>query len=190
MKKRVFIVHGWEADSRSDWFPWLKKELETHGYEVTVPDMPDTDRPKMDAWIPYLTSLVGIPDENTYLVGHSIGGNTVLRYLESLNGIKVGGAVLVAPYFGEVVLEEGEAEKIAKPWLKTPIDFEKIKKATDKLTFIFSDNDPWVSIGNKNFFERALKPKIIIEKGKGHLNAEAGVTELPSVLEAALSLDQ
>ncbi|MEK7558412.1 MAG: alpha/beta fold hydrolase [Patescibacteria group bacterium] len=186
-RKRVFIIHGWEASSSSDWFPWLKKELENRGFEVTVPDMPDTERPNKEVWITYLASLIGAPDEQTYLVGHSIGGNTVLRYLESLDNKKIGGAVLVAPYFGKVVLESGEAKKIADPWLNTPIDFSRIKNVCSNLTFIFSDNDEWVPLENKEFFKEKLSPKIIIERGKGHFNEEDDIAELPSALEALLS---
>src|SRR3970282_3052652 len=119
--KRVFIVHGWEADSSSDWFPWLKRELETRGYDVTVPDMPDTNHPNKDTWVQFLAALIVEPDENTYLVEHSIGGNTALRYLESLNGKKIGGVVLAAPYYGKVTLESGGGKKIAAPWLNTPM---------------------------------------------------------------------
>jgi predicted alpha/beta hydrolase family esterase len=29
--KRVIIIHGWEASPESNWFPWLKNELEKKG---------------------------------------------------------------------------------------------------------------------------------------------------------------
>ena len=187
MKKRVFIVHGWEATSQSDWFPWLRNELEKRGYEVMVPDMPDTERPNKDTWVPLLASLVGEPNEHTYLVGHSMGGNTVLRYLESLKEGYLGGAVIVAPYYGKVILESGAAKKIASPWLDVPIDLAKVKERSANLTFIFSDDDQWVPIENKEFFEKAISAKFVVEHGKGHFNEDAGVTELPSVLKAILN---
>ena len=34
MKKRVFIVHGWDGYPEEVWFPWLKKELEAKGFEA------------------------------------------------------------------------------------------------------------------------------------------------------------
>ena len=190
MKKRVFIVHGWDGSSSEGWFPWLKKELESRGYDVTAPDMPETEAPEINKWIPLLSSLVGVPDEHTYFVGHSIGGNTILRYLESVSPQKVGGAVLVAPYFGNVVLEEGEAETIAEPWLSKPIDFAKVKETAKNIVVILSDNDRWVPVGNKDFFHEALSPKIIVESGKGHFSEGDGVTELPSALQAVLDLSE
>lgn len=184
--KRVFIIHGWEGYPEEGWFPWLKNELEKKGYEVMIPEMPNTEHPEMDKWIPKVSSLVGTPDRNTYLVGHSIGANTILRYLESLGDKKIGGVVIVAPYFGRVVLESGEAKKIAEPWLNTPLDFLKVKNSCDNFVAIFSDNDEWVPLENKDYFEKVLSSKIIIEHDKGHINGEAGVIELPSALEAVL----
>ena len=44
--KRVFIIHGWTGKPEGDWFPWLKQELETKGFQVQIPEMPDTEKPK------------------------------------------------------------------------------------------------------------------------------------------------
>lgn len=33
MKKRVFIVHGWDGKPSGAWLPWLKKELEAKGFD-------------------------------------------------------------------------------------------------------------------------------------------------------------
>ena len=95
--KRVFIVHGWGGRPDEAWFPWIKKELEDKGYKVFIPAMPETDEPKMELWIPFLSQLVGKPDLNTFFVGHSIGCQAIIRYLETLpEGVKIGGAVFVA----------------------------------------------------------------------------------------------
>lgn len=47
MKKRVFLIHGWEGYPEEGWRPWLKKELEQRGFTVIVPAMPDTATPTM-----------------------------------------------------------------------------------------------------------------------------------------------
>src|SRR3972149_1809387 len=97
MKKRVFIAHGWEGTPESGWFPWLKQELETRGFDVFVPQLPDTNHPRREKWVPALAEVVGVPDEQTYLIGHSMGCQTIARYLESLpEGVRVGGAIFVA----------------------------------------------------------------------------------------------
>ena len=48
--KRVFIVHEWTGKPGQHWMPWLKKELESLGFTVEEPAMPDTDTPKIEAW--------------------------------------------------------------------------------------------------------------------------------------------
>ncbi len=100
MSKRVFIIHGWDGYPEEGWFPWLKKELDKRGFIVQIPAMPDTSEPKIEVWIPFLSKLVGQADENTFFVGHSIGCQAIIRYLQTLpDGIKIGGAVFVAGWY-------------------------------------------------------------------------------------------
>ncbi len=187
MKKRVFIVHGWDGSPTSDFNPWLQKELEAKGFEVTVPKMPDTKNPKIETWVPYLSKMVGGVDKNTFFVGHSIGCQTILRFLETLpENKKVGGVVFVAGFFKLMHLEDNESEEIAKQW-ETPIDLEKVKSHLRKSIAIFSDNDPYVSLDNKNKFAE-LGSKIIIERNMSHFNEGAGITKLPIALESVLEI--
>src|SRR3990167_8494541 len=92
--KRIFIVHGWGGYPGEGWFPWLKKELETRGFVVSIPQLPDAENPRIEGWVAKLAETVNVPDENTYFVGHSIGCPTIAHYLQSLPaGVMVGGAV-------------------------------------------------------------------------------------------------
>ena len=150
MRKRVIIIHGWDGYPEECWFPWLKDELEKRGFDVVVPAMPDPAEPEIGAWVGHLAELVGEPDENTYLVGHSMGVQTILRYLASLEEGWIGGVVLVAGFFELVELDDNEDEAVVRPWLETPIDCEAVKKATSKITAVFSDNDEWVPLEEKS----------------------------------------
>ncbi len=189
--KRVFIIHGWSGYPEEGWFPWLKKELEKRNYKVEVPKMPSSDTPKINAWVNYLSKAVSKPDKDTYFVAHSIGCQTVLRYLQTIS-TKVGGIVLVAPWMTldeNTYVEEGEkGREIAKPWVETPIDFEKIKRTTNNFITIFSDNDPYVPLENSKTFKNKLNAKIIVEKNKGHFSGSDNIKELPIVLEELLKL--
>src|SRR3989344_1157111 len=82
--KRVFVIHRWSGGPEDDWRPWLKEELEAKGYEVVVPEMPETEHPQIGKWVAKIAEVVGMPDENTYFVGHSIGCQTIMRYLQTL----------------------------------------------------------------------------------------------------------
>ena len=189
MQKRVFIIHGWSGYPKEGWFPWLKNELRARDIRVNVPKMPHADRPKINEWVSQLKKLVGKTDENTFFVGHSIGCQTILRYLETLSGNqKIGGAVFVAGWFTLVNLETSEEEKIAKPWLKKPINVSKIKKQLNKVVVIFSDNDSVVPQENQKIFKQKLGAKIIIEHKKGHFSGNDGIKKLPAALKALLQM--
>jgi predicted alpha/beta hydrolase family esterase len=179
MQKRVFIVHGWGGHPDEGWQKWLKMELEKKDFKVFSLAMPDSERPVINIWVNHLNVAVGNPDENTYFVGHSIGCQTIMRYLETINK-KVGGAIYVAGWFDLQGLESEEEKEIARPWIVTSINFEKIKNNCEKSTAIFSDDDPYVKLEfNKKIFEDNLGAEVIIEKGRGHFDAG----NIPIILE-------
>lgn len=191
--KRAILIHGWGGTPDVDCFPWLKKELENKGFEVKVPLMPDTFNPKINAWVTKLSKVVGKPDKDTYFIGHSIGCQAIMRYLESLpKNTKVGGVVFLAGWFyltDETWDEEYTTEK-AKPWIETPIDFKKVKSHTNKFTDIAGDNDPYVLLSDSDIFKKKLGAKIIIERGKGHVCGESKVVELPSALNEIMEMSK
>ncbi len=189
--KRIFIVHGWTGSPRRDFLPWLRMELAANGFEVHVPSMPDSDHPVIEKWLAHLRKEVGTPDENTYFVGHSMGTQAILRYLASLpKNIKVGGVVLVAGFVNltNESFSTDEDYKIAKPWLERPIDFGKVTEHSTRITAIFSDNDPYVSLENVEIFRENLGAEIIVEHDMGHFNTEDGATKVLSILSAVLKM--
>ncbi|OGI71902.1 hypothetical protein A3J61_00585 [Candidatus Nomurabacteria bacterium RIFCSPHIGHO2_02_FULL_38_15] len=185
--KRVFVIHRWSGGPEDDWRPWLKGELEAKGYEVVVPEMPETEHPQIGKWVAKIAEVVGMPDENTYFVGHSIGCQTIMRYLQTLpEATKIAGAIFVAGWFNLTGLEEEGQEivDIAQPWLKTSIDFERIKQICPDIKVLLSSNEPFGCIDeNKNIFEKELNAQVIILPNKGHFTEDDGVLKLPEVLE-------
>ncbi len=189
MKQRVFIVHGWDGYPQEGWFPWLKKELEAKGFEVHVPAMPDHSRPKIEIWVPFLARVVWHPDTQTYFVGHSVGCQTVLRYLATLPpDTKVGGVVLVAPWLTlkpEATEDEG-SKAVAKPWLETPVEWKKVRRRTKKFVAIMSDDDPYVWESDGKILEQNIGAEVIVEHQRQHFSGADGVTELPVVRDRIL----
>lgn len=179
--KRVIIVHGWGGNPEEGWFPWLKKELESRGYRVSVPPMPDSDNPKIESWVRHLSKIVGKPDENTFFVGHSIGCQAILRYLETID-TKVGGAVFVAGWFKLENLENEEEEEIAHPWVANRMDLKKIKTVLPKSTLIISDNDPYGAFDENQEDFRRISSEIKVLHLADHINGESGHFQLPEAL--------
>lgn len=181
--KRAIIVHRWSGSPETDWYPWLKKSLEDKGYAVTTPTIPDADTPTIEAWQASLTSVIVAPDAELVLVGHSIGCQAVLRYLASITeDVQVANVVLVAPWLQVANLEGPEEEKIAQPWEKTPIDWDAVRRHAPNATLIFSDDDMYVPMVNRDLFAAQWpEARPVMVHGMGHIT---GVAELPEALAA------
>lgn len=182
---RVIVVHRWGGTPETDWYPWLKREVESRGGECLILEMPDPNTPKIKEWVSTLKQSVKEVNEQTYFVGHSIGCQTILRFIEGLpKNSEVGGVVLVAPWttLKPASYESDEDKAIAQPWIDTPIDWKKIFDRDHNTTCVFSDNDPYVSLDEVEFFRNKLNADIILEKGMGHFTIYDKMTKVPMVL--------
>lgn len=189
--KKVYIVHGWDGSPNEPLFVWLDKNLSENGYEVKRLSMPNPETPVIKDWIDALDKEINL-DENTILVGHSVGCQAVMRFLEYKNiSFKIKGILLLAPWMHldqTTIEEEGEeVVEIAKPWMETPIDFEKVKTSSENVTAIFSDDDVFVPISEEKFFAEKLGAKTIMEHEKGHFSPAENISELPSALNEIIN---
>lgn len=189
MNKRVAIVHCWEGYPDYCWYPQTKKDLAEKGFQVEVPEMPETANPKLSGWLPKLKEVVGNPDKDLYLVGHSLGCITIMRYLESLeDNQKIGGVVFVAGFTDDLGYEE------LKNFFETEINFEKIKQKTSTFIIILSDNDPYVDLKYGDIFKEKLGADVIILNNKGHFSGpvdnEESCTSLPEVTRSILEMSK
>lgn len=180
--KRAIIVHCWGGNSNYAWYPWAKTELEKIGYVVYVPNMPDSDSPKLATWLPHLKQVIGESDEELVLIGHSIGTVTIMRYLESLKSSQVGKVILVAGFTDQLGFSELEN------FFETRLEFDNIKsKSKNGFAIIQSDNDPFVSEQYGTRLQEELSAKLTIKPGAKHMSGdtdgEESCTELPEVIE-------
>lgn len=184
--KKVYLIHGWGGSSESEpWFPWLKKEIENKGFNVIIFDMPNTDHPKIEEWVGFLRENIDTDeiDEQTYFVGHSIGCQTIMRFLEKLHRHKkIAGCVFVAGFF-DLINQSPEEMKIAHPWMNTKIGFSRILDHCNNFLGIFSDDDSEVHLDEAEKFKKNLGAKIIIKKKQGHFTREDDVEKIPEILE-------
>jgi len=81
---------------------YLQEQLES-GYEVLAPEMPDPEHPRYLAWRDQIEQELGKLDAGVLLIGHSLGGSMVLKYLaEGTYQRPIAGMFLVAvPYWGK-----------------------------------------------------------------------------------------
>jgi len=177
--KKVYIIHGWGESSESiPWYNWIKRELIGKGFTVEVFDMPDSENPKIENWVDYLEKNIKDVDEETYFIGHSIGCQTIMRFLEKLHKHKkVAGCVFIVGWINLINLEKKELE-IAHPWINSKIDFSRIKDHCTNFLAVFSDNDPYVHTDESDKFRNNLGAKIIIKKGKSHFENEESIPDV------------
>ena len=181
--KKVYLVHCWDGTSNDGWYPWIEKQLNNIDTKVIRFDMPNTETPTIEEWVGTLNSKVDNLDENTYFIGHSIGCQTIMRYLETKEVCKIGGILLVAPWLDllpEAVADE-ESYNTAQPWINTSINFEKIKQFTNNISCIFSNDDYFVSLDQEKEFKSKLNAKTIVVKNKGHISQDDDVYELEEI---------
>ena len=181
--KRAVIVHCWGGSSNYAWYPSVKIQLESLGYVVSVPDMPDTEEPMLSKWLPVLQQAIGDPDDDLVLIGHSIGTVTIMRYLESLGeGQKVGKVIFVAGFTDQLGFAELEN------FFETRLDFAKIKQGSKNgFVVIQSDDDPFVSEQYGTRLTEELDAKLVIKHAAMHMSGavdnEDACLDLPEVIE-------
>ncbi len=180
--KRVVFIHGWGGYPEEGWRPWLKENLEQSGWQVINPVMPNTETPTQQKWLAKLSEVIGEPDDETYLVGHSLGGITILRYLENLpEGKKIGGAILVAGFPNDLNFDgyKGELDS----FFTSHVDWAAVNARCNQFFVLHSKDDNWVNENNYYELKDKLRADGELQSGFKHYSGDDGVTELPLVLE-------
>lgn len=174
---------------KGGWFPWLQSKLEAKGFSVVTPALPETNEPKIENWVPALRAAVGELDSETYFIGHSLGCQTIARYLADLEAGEAAGVLYVAGFFNSLTLDDDEDELVWEAWRTTPIDLARVKARAPRSVAMFSANDEYVPLSNADRFKNELGSEIIVEQGRGHWSF-SDTTEVPDILEVFLQLAQ
>ena len=140
------ILHGYTGSNQTNFIPWLKAELEQRGAKVQAPQLPNTDNPTEVEQVQYVLDHVQF-DENTVLIGHSLGGLVAMRVLEKLPH-KIHHLMLVAPavlrqfYQGsdDIDTETGERKRFIDHF-SYDFDFDKISSQAVHKTILQDNND-------------------------------------------------
>ena len=173
------ILHGRNGSPDTYTFPWLKSQLESKGYKVQAPLLPNTSEPNDDEQTNFVLKNCYF-DENTVIIGHSFGGIVSLRLLE--RGIKVNKVVLLCTPFSGEFLDKKERLSVTQA-CKKGFDFEKIKQGALNFGLLYDTTDYVVPMSDGEAFSKLLNEPLVKIKGKEpHLS---GVQE-PEVLSAIL----
>jgi leucyl-tRNA synthetase len=133
-KTRFVLLHGYKGSAHTNFFPWLKNELEKRGHQVEAPELPNSNNPIETEQVEYVLKNCHF-DENTVVIGHSLGSVVALKSLMKLNK-PISGLVLVA-----AAMDPEHGLKHREYWehFDWNIDYDGIQKLTGGKISILSD---------------------------------------------------
>ena len=166
--KTAFLLHGTGGNNYDYfWFDDTKKYLESKGYQVWWPLLPNTDKPELYETEDYICDHMPGIDENTLIIGHSSACPVILDLLQWLK-IKIDKVILVSGFYKSID-DEGHSLLMLP---KKEFDFKVITKHANEIILINSDNDPW-GCDDKQArpVAKKLGAKFILAKGQGHMGS-------------------
>lgn len=96
---KYVIIHGTFGNPDENRFPWLKTQLASQGHQVWVPRMSTPVHQTPEKWCEELQSQVPfVFDEETVLIGHSLGATYLLHVLDRDREVPVHKAIFVSGF--------------------------------------------------------------------------------------------
>lgn len=117
-------------------------ELEKKDIYACALSMPTPEAPLWEEWVEEISRHVNRnPEDELFLVGHSLGTPAILKYLENApTNVKISGAVLVSGPCSKT------DNRSLDNFLETPFNFRTIKSKCSIFTIIHGDDDPYVPL--------------------------------------------
>jgi len=181
MKKQVVVIHGGttfntykkymsflksididlEKYKKKRWNESLQDKLGKN-FEVFLLRMPNPINAKYDEWKILFNKIAGLLKNNVILIGHSLGGVVLAKYLsENKFPKKILASILIAPPYIEKSLDR----------FTIPNNLEKFQKQGGRIFIYYSKDDPVVPYINLEKYQKALPDAIArIFKKRGHFN--------------------
>ena len=134
---------------KSDWKLTLNKRLGAN-YEVLVPRMPNTTNAKYKDWKIYFNAVCKVLGEEVILIGHSLGGIFLAKYLS-----------------------ENKFPKKIEALFLISNTLDNISNQTENIFILHSEDDPVVPVSDSDYYMRMLpNSKLVLFQDKGHFNNE------------------
>ena len=131
-KYNYVLLHGFTGSAENNFFPWLKAALEKQGHTVFCPQLPNTNEPTVAEQTQYVLDNAKI-DENTIILGHSLGGVVAMNILQKIN-TRIAKLVLVDSFI-RANFNDHDRANVEKSF-DWKLDFEKIKNNTSKILML------------------------------------------------------
>ncbi|OGZ63869.1 MAG: hypothetical protein A3A98_01105 [Candidatus Staskawiczbacteria bacterium RIFCSPLOWO2_01_FULL_40_39] len=196
MKKQIVIIHGGTTfdnyeeyinflknskvnaekfKTSKHWQNFLDKELEEI-FEVFTPRMPNRNNARYQEWRIWFEKIIPFINDDVILLGYSLGGIFLAKYLsENIFPKKIKAVLLVATPFNSVGLKESLGDFT----LSTPL--KDFSLQTKKTYLIFSKDDSDVPFEQLDKYKKILSNSEImnfIDKGHFYQDSFPEIVEL------------
>jgi uncharacterized protein len=166
-RMRFLILHGYAGSGPGHWQPWLAERLSDAGHDTCFPQLPDPDRPRLDAW---LETLAPLRRPGDVVVCHSAACALWLHH-RARGGPPAECVLLVAPPHPEPMMEE------LASFFPVPLEPRLAREAR----VVVSDADPYCPRGGIERYAEPLGAPVNVLAGAGHINPESGYGPWPAV---------
>jgi predicted alpha/beta hydrolase family esterase len=185
--KQAVILHGTDGAPEHNWFPWLKGQLESRGYEVWIPELPNNHTPDRRAYNDFLFGS-GWDFTDNLIIGHSSGASSILNLLEDDRSPHIQTGVLVSPWYDSEKANLPAAgftlDQFTNLFPPNGFNFDLIKSKVDNVLVIHGANDPYCPLEQAEWLAAQTGSDLITIPNGFHLSQGAGFTELPQLTEA------
>jgi len=172
---KIVVFHGTGGSPDINWFPWLVAKGKKLGHVVVVPRMPTPQGQDVRTWLKYVPDF----DEDTILIGHSIGATFLLHVLENA-AVAVKKSIFAAPVMGQ--LGYPEYDDLNFSFYDHHFEWPKIRANAGSAIILHGNDDPYVPLAHAHNLKDHIGGNLKIVPGGGHLNEEFGYTEFPEIL--------
>lgn len=180
MIKTAIILHGTLGFPNSNWFRWLKSELESKGIKVWLPQLPKANQPSLREWADFVRKECPFAvSEETLIVGHSSGA--ILSLILAQNSFEPIGSIVAVSVFHDNSLSWEPNSRL----FDEQFEWDAIRRNAKKLLFVHSDDDPYVPLNQAQFVVDNCQTELVVIPGQGHFNLEKGdeYRQFPKLLE-------
>jgi predicted alpha/beta hydrolase family esterase len=162
-----------------DWKASLTREL-GEDYEVLLPRMPNGTNARYVEWRIWFERCATFLEDRAILVGHSLGGIFLAKYLsENTFSKRLKATLLVAAPFNDTDTVESLAD------FALPETLEQLGTQGGQVYLIYSTDDPVVPFIQAGEYQRALpKAEQLVFADRGHFNQP----EFPELIALIRSL--
>jgi len=158
----LVLLHGFAETTDKVWFPWIHAKAEENGWRVWAPSLPNSLKPEYAAWMKAVRKQAKTWDQDTVIVGHSLGGVLALRILAEVK-VKVKAVITVgSPYTSTV-----NVASIMR-FFDDPINWALVRQSAKKFVTIHAKNDPLIFHDEALRYQEALNSKLVMTPKDGH----------------------